>query len=198
MRATCYRCHKPELTCICAEVPRVDNRTPIWLLQHKRERFHHVGTARIAQLGLRRVRCDVCYGSPLAPPVAVPEGTGVLYPGPDARPLEQLEAHALPRTLVVLDGTWHHPKTLFRDNAWLHPLPRVSLTPKTESNYRIRREPAANCLSTIEAVVQALQILEPDTPGLDGLLSAFDAMIDRQIRLATERRDERLRAAPGS
>lgn len=194
MRATCYRCHKPELTCICAKVPRVDNRTAIWLLQHKRERFHHIGTARIAKLGLARFRCDIYYGSPLATPTAVPEGTGILYPGPQARPLETLDRHEAPRTLVVLDGTWHHAKTLYRDNAWLHALPRFSLSPRAESNYRIRREPSADCLSTIEAVVQALRILEPDTVGLDGLLAAFDAMIDAQIRLQIERRDARLTA----
>lgn len=194
VRATCYRCHKPELTCICAQVPRVDNRTQIWLLQHKRERFHPIGTARIAKLGLARFRCDIYYGSPLTPPGPMPEGTGILYPGPGARPLEQLQGHELPHTLVVLDGTWHHAKTLYRDNPWLHRLPRFALRPETESRYRIRREPSAECLSTIEAVVQALQILEPDTVGLDGLIAAFDAMIDRQIRVATKRRDARLRA----
>ncbi|HHH10935.1 MAG TPA: DTW domain-containing protein, partial [Sorangium sp.] len=53
-RPFCYRCHKPAVTCICARVKRVDNRTKIWLLQHPRERFHPIGTARIARLGLGR------------------------------------------------------------------------------------------------------------------------------------------------
>jgi ribonuclease BN (tRNA processing enzyme) len=34
--------------------------------------------------------------------------------------------------------------------------------------------------------VQALRILEPGTPGLDGLLAAFDRMIDRQVEIVAQ------------
>ena len=187
VRVTCYRCHKPELTCICAAVPRVANRTGIWLLQHKRERHHPIGTARIVELGLARVRCDVCYEPQAVPPTEVSEGMAVLYPGRGAVPLAQLDPTHRPDTLVVLDGTWRHAHNLYRDNPWLQRLPRYGLNPDSASRYRIRREPSLDCLSTIEAVVEALRILEPETEGLDGLLGAFDAMIDVQIRIAAER-----------
>jgi hypothetical protein len=49
------------------------------------------------------------------------------------------------------------------------------------SRYRIRREPNAKALSTVEAAVAALRILEPETSGLDQLLSAFDAMVEGQL-----------------
>jgi len=198
VRATCYRCHKPEVTCICDQVPRVSNRTAIWLLQHVRERFHPIGTARIAELGLERYRCDVRYDAWAQAPVDLGGRTGVLYPGPGARPLADLTRSERPRTLILLDGTWHQAHTLYRDTPWLHGLPCYRLEPTTSSRYRIRREPAADCLSTIEAVVEALRILEPQTEGLDGLLAAFDAMIDRQIRLARDRGGPSATAALGS
>lgn len=191
-RPVCYRCHKPAALCICASVPRVDNLTPVFILQHPRERFHPIGTARIARLGLRRV--DVAVFSEHArsqPPFDLPPGTGVLYPGPGAQRLDEIDESERPSALVVLDGTWHHARTLYRDHPWLHSLPRYSLAPRAPSRYRIRREPRAGCVSTIEAVAGALSLLEPDTGGLDALLDSFDGMIDAQIAQAQARRRER-------
>lgn len=184
MRATCYRCHKPALTCICGSLERVANRTAIWLLQHKRERHHPIGTARLAELGLANCRLDVSYDVRAEPPVEVPAGTGLLYPGRGARLLDDLPETERPSTLIILDGTWHHAHVMYRDAQWLHRLPRYALAPARASRYRIRKEPSLDCISTIEAVVEALRILEPDTEGLDTLIDAFDRMIDAQVRLS--------------
>lgn len=191
-RPTCYRCWRPTVACICADVVAVANRTPVVIVQHPRERRHPFGTVRIARLGLRRVDVHVA-NSVLAervvqpgrretecPPCA-PPGAALLFPSADATPIEA----ARPSALVVVDGTWPTARRLVRDNAWLQALPRVRLAPARPGRYRIRRAPRpAFQLSTIEAVVEALRILEPDTPGLDDLLAAFDRMIDRQIELA--------------
>ena len=58
----------------------------------------------------------------------------------------------------------------------------------------IRKEPRPNYVSTLEAVMLALQILEPETDRTGRLLAAFDAMIDTQIRC----KERRLRAATGT
>lgn len=187
-RAYCYRCMKPRVTCICARVPRVDNRTSIWVLQHPRERHHPIGTARLLALGLADVRIDVTFlrGPRLAPP-AVSKRTALLYPSADARELESLAPGERPTELIVLDGTWHHAHTLARDLPWLGSVPRVKLRASEPSRYRIRKEPRAECLSTVEAVVAALRVLEPDTQGLDALLAAFDSMIDDQAEFVSRR-----------
>ena len=179
----CYRCHKPQLTCICGSLRRVANRTRVWVLQHLRERFHPLGTARIAQLGLDDVHVEVVRPGGASPEPPFPPRTGLLFPGPGARDLAGLLPQERPETLVVIDGTWAHARTLYRDNSWLQRLPHYQLTPRRESRYRLRKEPAPECVSTIEAIVDALHILEPDTPGLDGLLASFDAMIDQQLDL---------------
>jgi len=63
----------------------------------------------------------------------------------------------------------------------LSKLPRVSFRPERPGAYRIRREPAAHCLSTIEAVSYVLERLE-DAPGrFAPLLGVFDAMVERQL-----------------
>jgi hypothetical protein len=110
-----------------------------------------------------------------------------LYPGATARPLETLAASERPAALVILDGTWHTARALFRDHAWLQTLPRYSLAPPEPSRYRIRREPSLDCVSTIEAIVYALRQLEPSLEGTEGLLQAFEHLIDVQIRESSQR-----------
>jgi len=181
----CHSCHKPAKACVCASVARVDNRTGIYVLQHPRERHHAVGTERLARLGLRHARIEVRGPREHRErPAYLPDDIALLYPGGNARELAGLTAAERPANLLVLDGTWTHTRTMYRDWNWLHSLPHVKLTPPRPSQYRIRAEPRAECVSTIEAIVYALQILEPDTRGLEKLLESFSRMIDTQVDLS--------------
>lgn len=207
-RAVCYVCHKARVTCVCSRIPRVDNQTSVLVVQHPRERLHSIGTARFAALGLTNARVEIAWNAGIAEEAApgwLPEGAALLYPGPGARELKDLKEHERPRHLVVIDGTWHTARTLYRDKGWLRRLPQVSLTPAAPSRYRIRREPDAHCVSTIEAIVEALRVLEPETLGLDALIGAFDGMIDDQLAFIArgsalprtkDRRPEPWRAVP--
>jgi DTW domain-containing protein YfiP len=181
-RPVCYRCFKPRVTCICALIKTVANRTGIIILQHPRERTHAIGTARIARLGLAKVRLlpfsPWADGEPIRS--QIPEDSALLYPAPGAGDLAGLPVAQRPRNLVIIDGTWFHAKKIYEAHLWLSDLPCVSLTPSEPSRYRIRREPRSRYVATLEAIVSALRILEPQTRGLDGLLRCFHTMIDRQ------------------
>ncbi|MCA9627556.1 MAG: DTW domain-containing protein [Myxococcales bacterium] len=188
-RAVCYRCHKPEALCVCEDLARVDNQTRILILQHPRERFHPIGTARFAELGLRNVRAEISWsdtGRSIRRELDVEPGTGLLYPHPEAKLLSELAPAERPRQLIVLDGTWHHAHTMYRENPWLHALPHYALRPEEPSRYRIRKEPREECVSTLEAITQALEQLEPGLEGLERLLGSFDRMIDQQIDFASK------------
>ncbi len=195
-REVCYRCHKPRATCVCADTPRLANRTEIVVLQHARERFHPIGTARFAALGLARARVEL--DDQLDPEgtrarLALGPRAGLLFPGPRAIPLEFLAPGERPDQLVLLDGTWPQARGLYRRHRWLAELPHYALRPAAPSVYRIRAEPFREAVSTIEAIVLALSALEPERKdALDALLGAFVRMIDAQIVLG-ERRVGRLR-----
>lgn len=181
-RSECYRCFKPEVTCICRSVERVANRTSITILQHPRERFHAIGTVRIARLGLTKVCIEPCtpWDDASALGAQLPARTALLYPTAGARDLAAVPDDERPRHLVILDGTWFQAKKIYDAQPWLHALPHVSLTMNAPSRYgSVRREPKAQYVATLEAIVQALQILEPQTRGLDGLLHSFSAMVER-------------------
>jgi DTW domain-containing protein YfiP len=183
-RSVCYRCHKPQVVCICSRIQPVNNRTTVLVLQHPRERLHPIGTARFASLGLLNSRVEVAWNAGVReddPPAWLPPGAALLYPAKAARDLRETPERERPLHLVVIDGTWNTARTLYRDKRWLHALPQYRFVPSSPGRYRLRREPELDYVSTIEAVVEALRILEPETQGLAGLLHAFDSMIDDQV-----------------
>lgn len=183
-RSECYRCLKPAVSCVCDTLPRVNNQTSVLILQHPRERFHALNTVRLARLALANIDVviDPIFHDPRPnPKQLVKDRAGVLFPKSDATHIETLTEADIPRQLIVLDGTWHQAKMLYRANDWLMDLPHYQLIPTTPSNYRLRREPKENYTSTLEALLQALRFLEPQTQGFDELLQAFDRMIDTQI-----------------
>ena len=185
VRPRCLRCGRPGALCFCRDLPSVPTRTRVVVLQHPHERDHPFGTARLVKLCMPNAEVHVpwagCTGT-LSHPVDVGEDAVVLYPHPDARALDEVTSERAPSTLIAVDGTWGDVKRLYRENEWLHRLRHVRLSPREPSRYRIRKEPRADYVSTLEAIVEALRVLEPDHRGLDALLTAFDRMIDGQLQ----------------
>jgi len=166
-------------------VEPISTQTRVVILQHPRESDVPINTARIAELVLSNcslhVGLDFARDAGLAAALSDPAAPAVLlYPSEDARDLA-LEPPPGPVTLVVIDGTWWQASKLFKLNPLLQALPRYGLAPSAESRYRIRREPAAHCLSTIEALEAALSLLERRAGGLPELLRPFDAMVETQL-----------------
>lgn len=186
-RPTCYRCFRPEAFCLCGRIRPVANRCHVIVLQHPRERRHPFGTARFARLGLKSA--DVVSSPDVTASMSrllvQSASTALLYPSATATRLDRRSC--FPDCLVVLDGTWSQARTLLRTHRWLERLPCVTLPPGAPGGYRFRREPASHCLSTIEATVRALQLIEPQTEGLDGLLEAFESMVREQLAVTAER-----------
>jgi DTW domain-containing protein YfiP len=167
----------------------VPTRSRLLVLQHPREHGKAIGTARIAALGLPNAQIEVGVDFSDHPAVQAalrdPERPPVLlFPGEGARDLAS-ERPDGPVTLVVIDGTWHQARSLFRANPWLTQLPRYAFAPERPSEYRIRREPRIEYVSTIEAVAQALGALEGDRTRFAPLLAPFRAMVDTQLGFAS-------------
>jgi DTW domain-containing protein YfiP len=179
-----------------------------------------IGTARLAHLGLPGSTLLAATQLDDHPVVeawlAAHPGAHVLFPGPGARDIREL-AHRSPDAgalndgtragahapsaaapvpaLIVVDGTWWQAQKLLRLNPRLAALPRVAFTPVAPSRYRIRKQPEAFCVSTIEAVAEVLSVLEPESGPYDGLLAPFVAMVEAQLRFAREVSSHRHAAA---
>ncbi|RYI99546.1 MAG: DTW domain-containing protein [Acetobacteraceae bacterium] len=169
-RAVCPRCERPALTCLCAmlPVPPLAHRTALLILQHPAEARHAKNTAALLTLGLQRaqlLRSEV-FDAALACP-----GTALLYPGEAAA-----AAPADISQLILLDGSWRQSRRLLAANPWLATLPRLAL-PEQPSHYAIRRAHRPGQLSTLEAGLHALALLEGGPERFEPLWTAFEAFI---------------------
>lgn len=184
-RPTCYACFRPQNHCICRFVEPVHNETGIRILQHPAEHNHPFGTARIAKLALSNVKLDIAWpGFALNTTIEqnIPASTGILYPSAEAQNLAECSVDERPKNLILLDGTWNTARSIYKSYPKLRQLPHYKLVPKLPSAYRIRKAPKAEHRSTIEAVWQALTILEPGNTELVRLLTAFEKMVSQQIK----------------
>ncbi len=64
------------------------------------------------------------------------------------------------RTLILLDGTWKKAYKMWQLSINLQALPTVSLDNADRGNYRIRKSPKDQGVSTVEAGYLALAALE--------------------------------------
>ncbi|BBR55203.1 MULTISPECIES: tRNA-uridine aminocarboxypropyltransferase [Pseudomonas] len=183
-RPRCERCQRPLDHCLCPLIPSLDSRTRVILLQHPSEVSHALNTARLAALGL--VNAELRVGEvfdDLPALLATPGYRPVLlFPGEQAQVLSAYEiADDTPLLLIVPDGTWRKARKLLYLNPLLDALPRVTLGQVPPSRYRLRKAPEPGALSTIEAVVEALNALE-GAGRFDALCRPFDALIEGQIK----------------
>lgn len=202
-RSVCTRCLRPVVVCYCAHLTELPTRTRVLVLQHPRERDKPIGTARMAALCLPSAEIAVGVSFEDDPRVraALTDPTRpavLLYPGDDAAEPVQTPPEG-PVTLVVLDGTWAHAKKLLNKNPFLRALPRYALSPPRPSEYRIRKEPQGDYVSTIEALCYTLGALEGDAARFEALLAPFRAMVETQLdytrRIGTAR--HRKKPRPG-
>ncbi len=189
----------------------MQTRTWIVLLMHTKEfRYQKCTTGRLTCLNLAN--------SEIIPGVRFEDNARVreliddprnfpvlLYPGKGAMDIRgDGFAAEFPhdRRLIVfmVDATWQCSKKIVRLSPCLQRLPRLSIRPLSPSRYTIKRQPAAWCLSTIEAAHELLLALESrgldEYPDKDRLLAAFHGMQDfqtGQIAKAASRTGHRVR-----
>lgn len=184
-RAQCPRCQRPLSHCLCPLIPRLPSRSRVLILQHPQEAGHALNTARLAALGL--LNCELRCAEHFTD---LQELLGnrqwqscLLFPGEPSVSIAEFSRNALqlPLQLVVPDGTWRKVHKLICLNPALAALPRVTLARATASRYRVRKAAMPGALSTIEAVVQALEEVE-GAGRFQQLLVPFEAMIEGQIQ----------------
>ena len=175
----CPRCFIRAEHCICADIPRIANQIEIVIVRHQWEQRKSTGTARIAELALERCRClQIGYDpAPVDQQLAALTDAWLLFPDGGRAVLPTTR----PGRLVVLDGTWAQVVRMRRRLGALAELPRFSLPPKPVPPLRLRRSARPEDRSTLEAIADALALLEGDaTSGPLSLL--HDRYVHRVLR----------------
>jgi DTW domain-containing protein YfiP len=197
----CPRCLKPLPLCICEAITPIENRISLLILQHPQEQDRALGTAGVTALQLKNAVLKIGLSWPslskaLGRPIADPSRWAVLYLG--SVKVSDLDTDrdivAINRKgeieddqrgilkaiegAVVLDGTWSQAKALWWRNAWMLKCQRVILGPARPSRYgKLRREPRADGLSTIEAAGMLLSGLEKRLEISETLDATFERML---------------------
>ncbi len=184
-RAVCLRCQRPQLTCLCALARPTAHRTEVLVLQHPHEQRQAKNSVALLRLSL--ANCEVVVGERFTPGELAAllqrpgRDTRLLYPDVPAAPapLAHATAPGAALRLVVIDATWRKSLRMLVEHPGLAALPRLSLDAPTPSCYgAIRAARRVDQISTLEATVQALAMLEG--PSFDGtaLLDAFGRFVD--------------------
>lgn len=180
----CPGCLLHRSLCLCAELPRLETHTRVFLLMHRSEAQKPTNTGRLAARSLTNcelvVRGDRAQGEP---PISWPAGSTplLLFPADGAAPLAELARAATgPITLIVPDGTWRQAFKVQHRVPSLAGMARARLPDGPPTAYRLRAPVHPSGLSTIEAIARALGVLEGAHVEA-ALLRVFQTMVDRTL-----------------
>ena len=198
----CPHCGKPMPLCICDSITPIENRIALLILQHPQEQDRALGTARLTALHFKNAVLKIGLSWPSLSKAlgrsVDPQRWAILYLG--SVKLADLETDrdlvAVDRKggleegqrgilkdiegIVLLDGTWSQAKALWWRNAWMLKCQRVILGPAHPSRYgRLRKEPRADGLSTIEAAGMTLGRLEGRAEIETALSATFARLLAR-------------------
>jgi DTW domain-containing protein YfiP len=183
-RVACVRCLRPQATCLCALARPTAHRTEVLVLQHPQEQRQAKNSVALLRLCL--AHCEVVVGEHFAPAALQAllqrpgRDTRLLYPDVPAAPApsDPVTAAGAPLRLVVIDATWRKSLRMLLEHPALAVLPRLSLDAPAPTRYRaIRAARRADQVSTLEATVQALSMLEGPAFEAEPLLDAFSLFV---------------------
>jgi DTW domain-containing protein len=192
----CEKCWKVPSLCLCSEIQALTVHRQVLILQHPQESRNPFTTARLVSLSLPNTVHKVglswrSLSAALGKPTE-PKNWAVLYVGTQKNfevsadiPFQVLSPRREklnPRSIqgiVLLDGNWKQSKTLWWRNPWLLKLNRIFIRPTEKSKFgKVRKEPRADCLSTLEATSETLTAMgEKVKEPLDRLLEKHIAKL---------------------
>ncbi|MRG98375.1 tRNA-uridine aminocarboxypropyltransferase [Polyangium spumosum] len=182
----CEACWLPPSVCMCAELAPMSVRTQVVLLVHHLERFKSSNTGRLVARMIPETIVRV-HGDPSREPAApLPEGrVFLLFPDPEARVLTADLAEGGRAVLMVPDGTWGQARRMARRDPDAQRALAVKLPEGQTTRFgALRQSDRAGTTSTMEAVAQALGILE-GREAFERMSRAFETFVERTMYVRT-------------
>ena len=182
-RPFCQQCNKALSACICGFIQPLENQYFLHVLQDPSEQNKAIGTARILGLSLSQVKVTV--GDHFNQSDFDLDNTFLVFPDEQAESIDELRnKQKINRgsQFIILDGSWKKAYKLLMSNLFLQALPKVMINVSDKSEYRIRKSPREDGLSTVEAGYYLLSELENNNDKFLPLLDVFNKMIDFQIK----------------
>ncbi|MGY3863001.1 tRNA-uridine aminocarboxypropyltransferase [Aeromonas lacus] len=195
----CTRCTRALKACLCEYIVPLENRTPLYILQHPYEVAHPKGTAALLAASLQqaeiRVGEDFSGDTWLNDLLADPSlRCYLLWPDEEAispaelrEQMASVSSGATSVAFILLDGTWRKAFRMLQSNPALARLPRIGLG-AIAGQYAIRKKPFPEALSTIEAGYHLLSQWEGEPERYAPLLTLFERLNTQWQAFAEGRR----------
>ncbi len=195
----CTRCTRALKACLCEYIVPLENRTPLYILQHPYEVAHPKGTAALLAASLQqaeiRVGEDFSGDRWLNDLLADPSlRCYLLWPDEESispaelrEKMASVSPAATAVAFILLDGTWRKAFRMLQSNPALARLPRIGLG-AIAGQYAIRKKPFPEALSTIEAGYHLLSQWEGEPERYAPLLTLFERLNTQWQAFAEGRR----------
>lgn len=197
-RLVCSRCRKAVVACYCKALRPFTSPFGVGILQHPYEARNAIATGRMTHLSIEnsKIFVDIDFSKNAAVNALLADQSlrhVMLYPSPEAIDLNQCFADASTNDvgqlfIWVLDAKWQHVNQMLRLSPNLRTIPMVMFNPDKESQFIIRRQPAAMCLSTIESIHLVIDryFAQRDLPNQEhhALLDVFQYLVQQQLEFA--------------
>lgn len=198
-RQKCYKCYRPQSSCMCEHVHTIETQTKFIILMHPKE-FKKIknGTGHLTHLALKN--SELFVGIDFSDNKAINEiifthNSFVLYPSKDAINLSSRDIKEYTNdiedkktAIFLIDSTWACSIKMLRESKNLKALKHISFENTKLSQFKIKEQPADYCLSTIESTLTVLELLNKcdkeniKSLDLDMFLNPFHKMIEYQIK----------------
>lgn len=202
MSERCYKCYKPQNSCLCKYTKEIDCGVKFVLLMHTKEaKRQRTGTGNLAHICLKDseiiVGFEFEHNQRLQELLHDPKYFPVMmYPGEEAWTAKKegftdiLKGKTL--LVLILDSTWFCAKKLIEHNPFLLELPRLSFYGDYRSIFTFKHEPRPEYISTIEScyyLIKEMQSVEAVDKSVDPepLMNVFKQMIKFQLQAENER-----------
>ena len=164
-REKCYKCYRPQSSCMCEHCVKVETETKFIILMHPKE-FKKVknNTGHFTHLSLPNselfVGIDFSDNKRINEIIQTHESY-ILFPSKDALNLSTTKPQTGKKKLAIflIDSTWACTKKIYTQSTNLRTLPHMSFTTTKRSAYEIKVQPESHFLSTIESTQVVLELL---------------------------------------
>ncbi len=210
-RKKCYKCYRPESSCMCRYIKPFDTDTKFVILMHPKE-FKKVknNTGHFTHQSLKN--SELFVGVDFSDHNRINEiisshKSFILFPSEDAINLSKADVKDINTTdknmaIFVIDSTWACTKKMFTQSKNLQKLQHISFNTSRVSQYQIKEQPQENYLSTIESTLVVLELLDKlkieniSEDNLNNFLNPFLNMIKYQQKLISNPLSNAVRFKP--
>ncbi len=182
----CEQCGLHLKLCICSSIIKINFKTKLSLVIHKREMSRTTNTGQLALLAMIN-SSKYILGNQESPfsleSILSPDYENLLfYPSDDAIVLSNdlVKSFSKPIHLIVPDGNWRQASKVHYKNKHLTHLKRVTVNIQNNNQYFLRKETKPNGMATLEAIAYAFNFLE-GAEAMNTLLNIYNLKLHNTL-----------------